>query len=99
MKKITHADWSRMSWHARQQYLEAQTLHLRYLRHELDRAKSELALIRYKNRVRNGHAPRVEPAAVLAHAQRILDKMTPDPDAAQHVDELLAATKPTRSAA
>ena len=76
---MTADRWARATWHARQQYLAAQERRLRDVLHQIAALEARETIT----------AARTEDVA--DKARRILDTLGPDPKAARHRAELLAA--------
>lgn len=92
MRYITDEVWGRMSWHQRQRYLVAQTRKLRSIREQIDAEQ-----LHERAEAANPHT--ATPQNVINEARRLLAELTPDPNAAQHRADLLAAITPRKDTA
>ena len=86
MRAITDGEWARMSWHARQDYLAAQSALRRRYDDAIRSGRTTLA----RRRAGYGYDTRT-PEQVTRDAQAQLDRIGVDPDHEQHLADLMAA--------
>ena len=93
MTTATPTRWDHMPWPARQRLVATTRRDLRDLTHELTAARRRLDAITARTAAVRAAVPAPPPTVeeITERARTLLADLGPDPDAAQHMRELLAA--------